>query len=209
MKVNVKFSQIERSAPPEVAPEKSPAPLDQKGEPKEAKISPVSDKTPSQSADKEPAPAKTPASPEQTTRLSLDDLKKQQTRRSGLWIGLLILALLITAGGVAWYFLGGHREQRASAQAHYNDFTVAAYLANPPSLAGNRYQARMRVDSQLGSSQDSGRLLVFKEMDSDKPLAVLVPASLDKINLEKGQLLQVRFLIRDGGLIYVEDIQKP
>ncbi len=201
MKLNVKFSHIERADSEPAKPE-SDSPQET---PAQKVIDPDSAKKPDEK--QEQAAGKNPAG--ETTRLSLDDLKKQHTRRSA---GGMILAgivfLILVAVAVYFLILRGSPSQGTPVN-QYTSFTPSSYLENPTSLAGNRYQTQMRVESQLGSSEQTGRLLVFREQNTQKQLVVLVPADLNRVNLEKGQLLLVKFVIKDGGLIYVEDIQKP
>lgn len=206
MKLNIKFSHVEKAGTPQESsdPVLKDAVDDDGGKKGSSSGQPEKEAPPEKSTDQ-----KEKKSPDATSRLTLDDLKEKKSRSMGFFLGLLILAVLVFLGVSGYLLLNSRQAGKSSSQAAYNDFTAESFLENPASFSGNRYQAPMRVESQIGFDPKVGRLMVFKEDKTQKSFPVLIPTELDKVNIEKGQLLMVRFVVKEGGLIYAEDIQKP
>ena len=124
---------------------------------------------------------------------------------SSLPIGTLIGGI----GGVAalllggYVFLGGTKDAFRTA----TPFPVKEYLESPNSLRGNTYKLEATVDKTLEVSQGAGRL--FSVESGGEMLPVLVPASLNGTNVERGQKLQFKVQVAENGLIRVEELRKP
>ncbi len=143
-------------------------------------------------------------------RITFDQLKsKRSNQKKGVLILGIVILTLILAGVLYFLFKPGNNINSTNKNINYGDFPVNAFMTDPASFSGNHYQAIMRVESQLVSKSGKGRLFVVKEKESNNPLPIFVPDNLDQFNFEKGQLLQLQFFIKDGGLIYVESIKKP
>jgi hypothetical protein len=124
---------------------------------------------------------------------------------SSLPIGTLIGGI----GGVAALLLGGYVFLGGTKDAFRTTtpFPVKEYLESPNSLRGNTYKLEATVDKTLEVSQGAGRL--FSVESGGEMLPVLVPASLNGTNVERGQKLQFKVQVAENGLIRVEELRKP
>ena len=124
---------------------------------------------------------------------------------SSLPIGTLIGGI----GGVAALLLGGYVFLGGTKDAFRTTtpFPVKEYLESPNSLRGNTYKLEAIVDKTLEVSQGAGRL--FSVESGGEMLPVLVPASLNGTNVERGQKLQFKVQVAENGLIRVEELRKP
>lgn len=84
---------------------------------------------------------------------------------------------------------------------------VGDYLRRPGDFLGNTYLLKGRIDSQIKWEEGVGRILAVKVEGSPARLPVFVPIEAGQ-NLHVGQIYQMRAGIREGGLIYVEALQK-
>ena len=124
---------------------------------------------------------------------------------SSLPIGTLIGGI----GGVAALLLGGYVFLGGTKDAFRTTtpFPVKEYLESPNSLRGNTYKLEATVDKTLEVSQGAGRL--FSVESGGEMLPVLVPASLNGTNVERGQKLQFKVQVAENGLIRVDELRKP
>jgi hypothetical protein len=78
---------------------------------------------------------------------------------------------------------------------------VGAYLENSNSLRGNTYKLDATIDSKLVWSPTAGSLYSVNvtDKDSEQPLPLLVPASFNALNVQKGQHFYSRRSGRAGG----------
>lgn len=84
---------------------------------------------------------------------------------------------------------------------------VGTYLLRPGDFLGNTYLLKGRIDSQIKWEEGVGRILALKTEGSSTRLPVFVPATAGQ-NLHVGQIYEMRAVIREGGLIYVEALRK-
>jgi hypothetical protein len=84
---------------------------------------------------------------------------------------------------------------------------VGNYLMRPGDFLGNTYLLKGRIDSQIRWEEGVGRILAMKMEGNPTRLPVFVPAAAGQ-NLHVGQIYEMRAVIREGGLIYVEALRK-
>ncbi len=117
---------------------------------------------------------------------------------------LAALALLLLAPGCA-------------RQSH-EPFPVAAYLAAPDNLQGNRYTLDAEIDAQLDWREGVGRLLSVHPLASAgsgarsdgataERLPLFIADSLDA-NLMVAQRYRFELTVRRGGLLHVSSLRK-
>jgi hypothetical protein len=87
---------------------------------------------------------------------------------------------------------------------------VSGYLDNANSLRGNVYKVRGTVQSSLAWSPGGGRLFSIEvgTGNGGEILPVLVPASFNAINIQKGQRYYFKVEIGRDGIILVQDLTK-
>lgn len=86
-------------------------------------------------------------------------------------------------------------------------FPVKEYLENANSIKGNSYRLEALVDKTLEVAPAVGRL--FSVETGGDMLPVLVPASLNGTNIERGQKLHFRVQVNEVGLLVASEIRKP
>jgi hypothetical protein len=88
---------------------------------------------------------------------------------------------------------------------------VSTYLEYARSLRGNVYKVDGTVLNSLAWDKTRGRLISI-EVKSDRGgfdvLPVLVPATLNNVNLQKGQKFTFKVSIGENGIIQVEELEK-
>ncbi len=85
-------------------------------------------------------------------------------------------------------------------------FPVADYLKTPANLSGNRYVLEAEVDSQLGSREGVGRVVVVKPLKDKGRLALVIPDTLGA-NLSPTQHYRFSVSVRPDAL-YVSKLEK-
>lgn len=91
--------------------------------------------------------------------------------------------------------------------ARLEPLPVGTYLLRPGDYLGNTYSLKGRIDSQIRWEEGVGRILALRPEGSPTRLPVFVPAAAGQ-NLHVGQIYEMRVVIREGGLIYVEALRK-
>ena len=95
-------------------------------------------------------------------------------------------------------------------------FPVAAYLASPDNLQGNRYTLDAEIDAQLEWREGVGRLLAVHPLQGGEGkndgaaaerLPLFIADSLDA-NLMVAQRYRFELTVRRGGLLHVTALRK-
>lgn len=84
---------------------------------------------------------------------------------------------------------------------------VNDYLQKPENFLGNTYRLTAQIDSQIEWEEGVGRILAVQSEGSSSRIPVFVPDAIEQ-NLHVGQRYEMRANIRNGGLIYVEELRK-
>lgn len=86
-------------------------------------------------------------------------------------------------------------------------FPADTYRSQPSNLLGNEYALSAQIHSLLDWDEGTGRLLAVIPEGSSQRLPVFIPDALGK-SIHTGQRYKMQVAIRQGGLIYVEDLEK-
>lgn len=87
------------------------------------------------------------------------------------------------------------------------EFEAEAYLSNPGNLTGNRYSLIGDIDAHLEFEEGVGRLVSVRPGEGASRLPVFIHDNL-RTNVHVGQRYVFEVLVRKGGLIYVEQMEK-
>lgn len=122
----------------------------------------------------------------------------------GWWVAALLLCAVAIAGGryLFDYFGDPFRTLQP--------LDMKVYLENANSLRGNVYKTRGTIDKSLGWHPAKGRMFSVRieGEDGSAPLPVLVPATLNHINVQKGQQFNLQIEVGSGGVVVVQDMRK-
>jgi hypothetical protein len=130
------------------------------------------------------------------------------TSRSAIYwalAGALAMALVVGAGVVAVMIW------RSAVENPYRTLEVFSpdkYFDNPRALIGNRFQATLRIEGDLGWSDGIGKLMVMSAENDSRYLPVLVDEDSLTYTFSKGQQFVAQISIREGGLLYATDLRK-
>ena len=83
---------------------------------------------------------------------------------------------------------------------------VADYLENSNSLRGNTYKLDGTIAQAIEWSATAGRL--FSVEVGAEIVPILIPASLNKINLDRGQRYYFKIQVGDKGVLTAEEVTK-
>lgn len=125
--------------------------------------------------------------------------------QSSLPAGKLAVAAGAVVGlvGIAYAVLGTTRDPFRTS----TPFPVNDYMETPNSIKGNTYRLEALVDKTLVVTPSVGRL--FSVEAGGHMLPILVPATLNGTNIERGQKLHFRVQVDEKGLLVVSEIRKP
>lgn len=105
---------------------------------------------------------------------------------------------------LAFCFLAG------CGQGEFSDvepLPIENYVKKPGDFLGNRYVLRAQIDEQLKWEKGIGRVIAVLDQTSTIRLPVFVPEGVSD-NLHVGQRYEMKAIIEQGGLIYVEALRK-
>jgi hypothetical protein len=117
---------------------------------------------------------------------------------------------LVAAGGAVVALLATAYAIFGSAQDPFrttSPLPVKEYLENANSIKGNTYRLEALVDKTLEVVPAAGRLFSVEAGGDTLPL--LVPATLNGTNIERGQKLHFRVQVNEKGLLVASEIRKP
>lgn len=123
-----------------------------------------------------------------------------ECRSRGKLAGFALLLSLL--GGMLCLSACGDRKN-----SNLERLPIDTYLQKPGDFLGNRYMLRVQIDEQLKWEKGLGRVLAVVAEGSDARLPVFVSESAGD-NLHVGQRYELQAIIEQGGLIYVEALQK-
>lgn len=122
-----------------------------------------------------------------------------------LWVvGILILVIGAGVGGYALF------QQVSDPYRTIAALDVPAYLENANSLRGNVYKIEGTISDQLAWSPAEGRLLSVEVPDQGESqiLPLLVPASFNYLNIQKGQKFLFQIEVGEKGILRARDVRK-
>lgn len=85
---------------------------------------------------------------------------------------------------------------------------VPAYLENANSLRGNVYKLNGMVDTELAWAPLAGRLYSVEVDGRSDILPIMIPASFNSVNIQKGQRYFFKLEVGEKGILLVRDIRK-
>lgn len=91
--------------------------------------------------------------------------------------------------------------------AELETLPVENYVKKPGDYLGNSYVLRAQIDEQIKWEKGLGRVLAVKLEGWGHRLPVFVPEGVSD-NLHVGQRYEMKAIIDQGGLIYVEALRK-
>jgi len=120
------------------------------------------------------------------------------------WVAILVLCALAVGGGkyLFDYFGDPYRTLQS--------LDAGVYLENANSLRGNVYKLRGTIEKSLGWHPSKGRMFSVKVEGEGETalLPILVPPSLNHINVQQGQQFNFQVEIAGGGVIVIHDMRK-
>jgi hypothetical protein len=135
---------------------------------------------------------------------SVNTMARRAQTKIGVWPMVILLVVLAAfiAGGL--HFFSGTSNPYRTIPA----LEVSAYLENANSLRGNVYRLEATIHNSLAWSPSKGRLISVETMKTKETLAIFIPASLNHINLQKGQHFLFKIEIAKDGLIQAQEMTK-
>lgn len=85
---------------------------------------------------------------------------------------------------------------------------LLAITSEPKAFSGNTYQVEARIDTLLGYEDGVGRLLLTREIDSDLPAPLFIPAKLVDFSPNPGQVYRFQVRVDGDGVIMVDSYKK-
>lgn len=129
----------------------------------------------------------------------------RRSRKSSNSTWVLLTGILIAIGfvGAIFLFQGSNEPNRTTAE-----LDVRSYLDNANSLRGNVYRIQGEVVNSLAWSPTAGRLIAITPPDKTDVLPVLVPTTLNHINIQKGQRFDFLLEVDEKGLLKTKTLTK-
>ncbi|MBA3962980.1 MAG: hypothetical protein H0X40_13930 [Chthoniobacterales bacterium] len=117
-------------------------------------------------------------------------------------IGVILLIVAAIFGGWALY------KNVSDPFRTLTPLDVSAYLDNANSLRGNVYKVTGTVETQLAWAPLKGRLYSVAADDRNDVLPLLIPASFNSMNIQRGQRYFFKIQVGEKGILLVQDIRK-
>ena len=116
--------------------------------------------------------------------------------------GVAVLVAAALAGGWALY------KTVSDPYRTLAPLDVPGYLDNANSLRGNVYKLNAAVHTQLAWTPKEGRLYSVEVEGGVDILPIMIPASFNSVNVQKGQRYFFKIEVGDKGVLRVQDIRK-
>lgn len=114
--------------------------------------------------------------------------------------GLLVLAAVLGA-----FYFG---KENGDPYRTQEKLEISAYLDNANSLRGNVYKVEGEVMNDLAWSPSQGRLFSFGVDKNSSVIPILIPTSLNHLNIQKGQRFNVLIEVMDNGILRAKEMTK-
>ncbi len=119
------------------------------------------------------------------------------------WIVVIILLVGLAISGGLFLFKNVQDPFRTTAI-----LDTQLYLENANSLRGNTYRVTGTIRNFIKGNR-TGRLFSVEVDDKGRSvLPILVPESLNKVNIQKGQSFAIRLTVDENGILHVEELRK-
>ena len=127
--------------------------------------------------------------------------RRASSSANPLWF---VAALLLALGAIAGGFFVFNRS--GDPYRAMTPLPVADYLENSNSLRGNTYKLDATISQSIEWSPTAGRL--FSVDVGPDVLPILIPASLNHVNLDRGQRYYFKIQVGDKGVLTAQDVKK-
>jgi len=120
------------------------------------------------------------------------------------WSVVVVILLVVAAMVGGWVFYKNVSDP-------YRTLTlldVSAYLDSADSLRGNVYKLTGTVATQLAWAPHAGRLYSVEVNDRNDILALLIPATFNSLNIQKGQHYFFKIEVGEKGILHVRALRK-
>ncbi len=129
--------------------------------------------------------------------------RRASAKQHPLAWGLIATVLVAVVGGGLWF-----SQEVGDPYRTTPILEPGAYLENALSLRGNTYKIQAEVQNSLAWTPAKGRLISVVVQDTGEVLPMLVPPSLNHINLQKGQRFYFKFEVVENGVLLVKELTK-
>lgn len=129
--------------------------------------------------------------------------RRSRSSFNPLWLlaGVAAILVVFAAGG---YFLTQASDPYRTAEP----LEINAYLENSNSLRGNVYRLKGEVLNVLAVSITEDKLISVGVDATDNVVPIIIPASLNRINIQKGQKFIFLIEVSDKGILRAKELTK-
>jgi len=125
--------------------------------------------------------------------------KSKSNQKSHLVVYIIIAVAVI--GGLA--VVKSVIDKRAQHFSGLSELSISDYKANANSLSGNEYRITGKIAEKLKWTPDEGQLISISVDQGDKgqgSVGIMIPANVDKVNLERGHTYTFKVVVNREGL---------
>jgi len=116
--------------------------------------------------------------------------------------GVILLVVAAMVGGWVFY------KNVSDPYRTLTPLDVSTYLDSADSLRGNVYKLTGTVGTQLAWAPREGRLYAVEVNERNDILALLIPATFNSLNIQKGQHYFFKIEVGEKGILRVRDLRK-
>jgi len=132
--------------------------------------------------------------------------RSTQKSKSNLAVYIIVGVAVIGALVVGKFIL----DKRAQHFSNLSELSILDFQKNANSLSGNEYRISGKIVEKLKWTSDRGQLISLATEQGDGAegvLGIMVPAGIDKVNLEKGHSYTFKVEINREGLPVALDVK--
>lgn len=125
--------------------------------------------------------------------------KSKSNQKSHLVVYLIIAVAVI--GGLV--VVKSVIDKRAQHFSGLSELSISDYKANANSLSGNEYRITGKIAEKLKWTPDEGQLISISVDQGEKgqgSVGIMIPANVDKVNLERGHTYTFKVTVNREGL---------
>ncbi len=129
--------------------------------------------------------------------------RRASTKIQPLWIVASLLLTIAAIAGGFFLFRNAQDPYRTTAL-----LDTGLYLENANSLRGNSYRVTGTIRNFIKGTT-AGRLFSIEVNDDRQSvLPILIPETLNKINIQRGQTFSIRLEVDENGVLHVQELRK-